>query len=349
MSPTAPRQMWLALLGSPTADALEGVHVRTDGGIVIAGFTNGSLPGAKSSGYYDGFIARYGPSGVRESVLQFGTAQADYVYSISSAADKSGSVFVGGCTEGSWGTERNKGSFDIFLAKFDPGHDAPAWVTQFGSSSYEWLYASAALGQGDVLIGGTSLGVVAGPASFGGHDCWVGRVDGATGRSRWLRQFGSAGNDWVYAVAAHEPSGHLAVGGVTKGSMAGPNQGKSDVWLARFDQDGRQVWLVQEGSAEVDFLHALAVDGDAVFAGGYTAGAFGAPSAPADGPVSTGGTHAWVAKYSFEDGKRVWVHQFPTQVYWSVRVGSLFNGVNVRFAPFAGGKKRLPLRTCDAP
>ena len=56
----------------------------------------------------------------------------------------------------------------------------------------------------------------------------------------------------------------IYVVGYTKGSLGEANQGDKDVFVARLDGDGRQVWLRQVGSTGEDNGMAVAISGGAV-------------------------------------------------------------------------------------
>ena len=140
-------------------------------------------------------------------------------------------------------------------------------------------------------------GAHAGNAS---DDAFVAQFD-ADGNRRWLTQLGVPGvADRSYSIAVDGTD--IYVGGYTKGSLGGTNQGDKDVFLARLDADGRQVWLRQVGSAGEDKGMAIAISGGAVYVAGMTAGSLG---------TSAGGIDGFVARYS-SSGEPVWMKQFGT-------------------------------------
>jgi hypothetical protein len=106
--------------------------------------------------------------------------------------------------------------------------------------------------------------------------------------------------DRSYAIAVD--GSDIYVGGYTKGSLGGANRGDKDLFLARLDADGRQVWLRQVGSAADDKAMAIAVSGGAVYVAGTTAGSLGTPA---------GGIDGFVTRYS-SSADPVWMTQFGT-------------------------------------
>jgi hypothetical protein len=119
----------------------------------------------------------------------------------------------------------------------------------------------------------------------------------------WIRQFGSGGYDWTYAVAA-DGSGGVYVSGSTYGSLGGPNAGGSDAWLARYDSTGMQTWIRQLGTNADDDAFATSSDGaGGVYVSGWTFGSLGGPN--------VGGFDAWLGRYDGA-GNQIWLLQIGT-------------------------------------
>jgi hypothetical protein len=70
------------------------VSVGSDGSVLVAGHTDGTLPGQSSAGGYDAFVRKYDAAGAEVWTRQFGSANADYALSVSVGSD--GSVLVAG-------------------------------------------------------------------------------------------------------------------------------------------------------------------------------------------------------------------------------------------------------------
>ncbi len=118
-----------------------------------------------------------------------------------------------------------------------------------------------------------------------------------------IGQFGTTGLDYGYAVAT-DTYGNLYVAGTTSGSLNGPNQGSSDVWVTKYNSSGNQVFAKQFGSAAGESVTEIITDKDGNFyLAGSTTGSF------VDTLKSTRGSDAWVAKYS-SNGTMLWGRQF---------------------------------------
>jgi Ca2+-binding RTX toxin-like protein len=117
-----------------------------------------------------------------------------------------------------------------------------------------------------------------------------------------IGQFGTTGLDFGNGVAT-DSSGSIYVTGSTSGSLFGTNNGSGDTWLAKYDASGNQKLGLQLGSSSGDSANKVVTDKDGNFyLAGSTGGSFVANQ------QSTGGTDAWVGKYS-SNGTLLWGRQ----------------------------------------
>jgi catechol 2,3-dioxygenase-like lactoylglutathione lyase family enzyme len=278
----AGNQLWIRQLGTSLQDTLTSAAPDGSGGVYVSGFTWGNL-GGPNAGFTDAWLARYDNAGSQIWIRQFGTRAGEQAYA--AAPDGSGGVIVGGTTNGNLGGP-NAGNDDAWLARYDSLGN-PIWVRQLGTSGGDYARAAATDGSGGVIVSGTTAGNFGG-SKPGGLDAWVARYDGA-GNKLWVRQLGSSDSDWTNA-AAPDGSGGVYVSGGTHGNLSGPNAGKDDAWLARFDGAGDPIGTAQLGTAGNDRAKALAPDGaGGMYISGDTAGSLGGSFA--------GGFDVWLARY----------------------------------------------------
>lgn len=286
---------WTRSLGTSGTDRAYGVAVDADGNITLTGYTNGNLDGSHAGNTTDdAFVAQYDPNGNRRWVTQFGVpGVADRGYSI--AVDGT-DVYIGGYTKGSLGGT-NEGDKDVFVARF--GSDGrQAWVRQAGSAGEDKGMA-VAVSNGAVYLGGMTGGALGTPA--GGIDGFVARYSTA-GDPVWMRQYGTAASDEVWALAA-DPAGGVYLTGYTAGDFAGTLNGDKDIIVARADADGVLTWRDQFGTSGNDKGAAIAVNRSGeLYVGGFTDGALETALGKFDGVL---------AKYA-ADHTRTWTRQFGT-------------------------------------
>jgi hypothetical protein len=239
----AQNQLWVRQLGTISTDSAGAAAPDGAGGVYVSGWTSGSL-GGPNAGFSDAWLARYDSAGNQFWIRQLGTSGSDDARA--AAPDGAGGVYVSGATADSLGGAY-AGNGDAWLARYDSAGNQ-LWVRQLGTSAYDWAEAAAPDGSGGVYVGGDTTGSFGGP-SAGGDDAWLARYDSA-GNQLWIRQLGTSAIEWVEA-AAPDGSGGLYVAGRTLGSLGGPNAGLGDVWLARYDGAGNQLWIRQLGTSKL--------------------------------------------------------------------------------------------------
>ena len=125
---------------------------------------------------------------------QLGGPTIDYALGIAAAAD--GAVSIAGLTDGEF-AGANTGLEDAFIARID-SDGTPLWTRQFGTAEDDQATGVADDGQGNVYVGGSTLGDLATP-SAGEGDAFLAKVD-PDGAMSWVHQFGTAANDIVKSV-----------------------------------------------------------------------------------------------------------------------------------------------------
>ena len=98
-----------------TTEEANAVAVDADGGVVIAGSTNGAFEGQTSAGATDAFVRSFDAAGEHRWTQQLGSSQSDAATAVAVADD--GAVYVGGTTTGDLAGP-NAGGADGFLARF---------------------------------------------------------------------------------------------------------------------------------------------------------------------------------------------------------------------------------------
>jgi hypothetical protein len=243
-------------------------------------------------------VASPAPAQSQLWVRQLGSSAYDHL--TAAAPDGSGGVYASGFTEGSLGGPY-AGNGDVWVARYDNA-GTQLWIRQLGSSEKELGTPSATDGSGGVYIAGSTSGSLGGP-SAGGSDAWLARYDGA-GTQLWILQLGSGSAEGAWAVAS-DGVGGVFVGGWTLGSLAAGQAGGGDVWFARYDGAGNQLWIQQFGTSLEDGVSSASPDGSGgVYLVGNTAGNLA-------GPNAGGYSDIWLGRYD-SMGNSLWTRQFGT-------------------------------------
>jgi hypothetical protein len=295
-------QVWARQIGSVASGSSLtefGAAAMPDGagGVIATGWTQGHLAGPGSwLGSNDVYVVRYDANGNQLWLQQWGTNGSDVARGLTS--DSAGGFFITGNTNRDLvaGSGPSLGGNDIFLARYD-GNGLRHWIVQIGTALDDIGRAVIGDGSGGVYMTGDTTGTLV--TSAGGRDAFLARYD-ANGAQLWIRQIGTSADDFGYALA-QDSAGGVFITGITRGDLAGPNQGDYDVYLARYDSAGNQLWVRQFGTPVWDEAFAIVADGaGGVFISGTTLGDLAATSA--------GGRDIFLARYDGA-GSRTWIKQ----------------------------------------
>jgi Beta-propeller repeat len=339
-----PVVLWGTQIGTEREDGADAVAVDMLGNVFVSGITGGNLGGA-NRGDFDVFVARFdGSNGSRVWTQQFGTSSFDRAFAVS--VDNTGGLYVAGETHGSIGAS-HAGNNDIFLQRYNIA-GIGEWSRQLGTAAFDRGTGVVADSLGNVYVGGYTEGSLEG-TSAGSFDGTVSKFVGSRGGLSWTRQFGTPGQDALFAIAA-DGAGNVFVTGSTTGDLAGPNAGERDGYLSKFDGNGNRLWTHQFGSPQSEEPSGVAVDsaGNAYVAG-FTRGSLAAPFA--------GGTFdAFLTKVS-ADGQPEWTVQLGTDGTDGARAVAVDSSGNIFIAgltsgalggPFQGGSSDAFLAKYDA-
>lgn len=292
--------VWVRQLGTVDDETVGGLSIASNGDLVVAGSTRGSLS-ATNRGFNDVFVARFSANGTRRWVRQIGTPADDLGNDI--AAAPNGALYIAGATEGTLGRP-TLGGRDAFLGRLET-NGRVRWIRQFGSKAKDSLDAVAVNGDSIPYVVGTTEGAVRFPweSVSGTSDLFVSRLTQAGGFT-WLRQIGSEGDEAAVDLRISPSNGPVILANTT-GSLAAPNAGGEDVYVRALNSRGIGRMQAQFGTPEQDRAHGFTVtpDGD-VFVAGSTFGTMNEPNAG-------GGGDAFVTRLD-STGDRKWTHQFGT-------------------------------------
>ncbi|MDJ0533964.1 MAG: SBBP repeat-containing protein [Xenococcaceae cyanobacterium MO_207.B15] len=201
----------------------------------------------------------------------------------------------------------------VTIIDLDPNRD----IIQLHGSPENYLIEEAIIGdneQGTTIFWqeGTRLDLVAFLPRVSGIDLeddlfqFEGNTPPPVSFSGEARQLGTTGID-LSTSSATDVEGNIYVAGATSGSLQGNNAGVYDPIVTKYDSDGNQIWNIQFGSANFDWITDIVTDNQGNFyVAGYTEGNLGATKNAEVADV-------WVAKYD-SDGNQIWIQQFGTEV-----------------------------------
>ena len=185
----------------------------------------------------------------------------------------------------------------MIVGKFSPSGENIA-AQQFPVYGYSHPGRIAADSQGNVWVVGDVNGAFFGP-EIGDYDAWLIKFD-ENANAIAINQFGTPFKDFVSAVAT-DPDDNVLVTGRFLNESSGRD---SDVWVAKLDSSGTQLWRRQFGTTKYDSPAGVATDAsDNVYVAGST-----------DGPLAgtlRGPRDAFLIKFD-SAGHQLWRRQVGT-------------------------------------
>lgn len=241
---------WTEQLGTVSDESFRSAAYESgSGGVFLAGFSDAGFGGLASRGGFDGYVQAFDASSGQASwVAQLGTTGDDRLLAI--AVDGSALICAGYSDGGLGGT--NQGGFDAFVAKLDLSGRV-IWTTSYGTGRDDLGVAIASDGRGGILLGGQSREIAQGNA----QDPFIVKLDSA-GNPQWTWTAGTSFyNENLTDIAVDVATGDVYAIGRSQAFMPGapqptPNSNNNiavgDIFVAKVDSQGRQVWIQQIGS-----------------------------------------------------------------------------------------------------
>jgi hypothetical protein len=290
-------KLWSKQYGTASDDHLGGIAIDADDHLYLSGWSRGVFPGQTSAGAEDIVVLKLDTDGNVQWIRETGSSQTDEPTSI--AVDGDGNVLVAGYTTGVLNGPGNAGTFDMFVAKFDPS-GTYLWARQLGTPGIDNAAAVTADSSGNVYVAGYTYGSLDGHPNQGSIDGFVVKYD-ASGTKQWSVLLGTPSNDFALGITVDSTGVPYVVGSTSGALDGGSNNSATQLFVARLDPTtGNRTWVYQEGAQQFgsDTAEGIAFDGqNNLFASGFTNGGL-------DGNTNAGSYDAFVIKVETDGLKR---------------------------------------------
>ncbi|SNY95126.1 hypothetical protein [Flagellimonas pacifica] len=291
---------WSKTYGGSKDDRGQSVVQTTDGGYAIVGYAmSNDGDGSNNEGFHDSWILRLDTSGNILWEKSFGFSGHDHSYDVIQTAD-GGFFFSGFLDVTSSGGSGNDGKGN-YLTRHGVGEfwgtklDADGnlqWRRYFGGTNNDRSFAVVQANDGSFLLTGASesndFDI---KNSNGSYDFWVIKVSDK-GELLWEKSFGGSGIDKAYDIVKSKDDGYLITGNTFSTDVdISKNNGESDVWLIKIDDNGNLIWEKTYGGTAFDAARGigLTADGGFVIAGN-------SKSSDGDATENQGENDLWVIK-----------------------------------------------------
>ena len=311
--------LWAKRAGGINYDQGCGIATDQSNNIILTGkfqreanFDTNTLTG---TGYTDAFIVKYNAAGEVLWARQLGSNSVLIGNAVT--ADASGNILVTGEFDGraAFGDDfvSTIGKYDIFIVKYD-AMGSFLWGRQAGGTDIDHGFDVATDEAGNCYVTGdfqfTATFTPYTVTSNGQNDVFMAKYN-ALGSIVWVKRAGGATNDRGSSLTMDLTNNILItgyfMGTADFGTMTLTSEGyRSDVFLAKFDQDGNVLYAKRAGGANWDHGNGVAVDrsGNALITGYFeeTAG-FGSTTLQ-----SAGSWDIFIAKYDMA-GNELWANR----------------------------------------
>lgn len=265
---------WTRAFGSNQIEQGQSVALTSDGGYLIAGYTQNMTPGSA-----DFCLLATDAKGDSLWSRVWGNSAEDIGMSI--VADGSGGYLLVGMTE-----SEATGIDEIYMARID-GAGGTVWEKTLSPGERQWAMSVAKTNDsGFVLAGGLYT-------SDPHHRSWAYLVRiNSQGDTLWTRKYAKASAEVATSVISVRDGGYVLAGASSNG------YNRYDGYLVKTDAIGDTVWTRTFGGAEEDIVNSVTetVDGSYV-AVGHTVSS------------GAGSKDIWVVKFS-STGELIWERTF---------------------------------------
>ena len=225
---------WSKTFGGPSDDAAWSVRQTSDGGYIIAGYTE-----SYGAGNEDLWLVKTDKMGEEEWSNTFGGPDDDRAYYVQQSSD--GGYIIAGSTE-SYGV----GQSDFWLLKVGEGGEEE-WSKTWGGRWNDEAMSVRQTSDGGYIAAGLTRSYGA-----GGCDVLVVKMNDE-GDEEWSKTYGGPGDDSAMSVQQASDGGYIVAGVTYSYSVAG----WSDLWLVKTNMMGERQWSKAFGGSGEDMADSI--------------------------------------------------------------------------------------------
>jgi len=279
--------VWHTFMGSSSGEEGRGVSVDGSGNVYVTGLSVATwgAPVTAFAGSYCTFAAKLNSTSGATVWTTFIGTDTD---SGGIAVDGTGSVYVVGNSQSTWGTPvightGGDYNYDVFVAKLNSS-GGPSWHTFMGSDSDADNDKGIAVDEdGNVYIAG-DCGVAWGSPinnHAGSDDVFAAKLN-SSGVRQWNTFLGSSSQDYGEGITV-DRKGNVYMTGRSSYSWGNPvndhaGTGNWDAFAVKLNNNGRRLWNTFMGCSSSDYGQAIAVDQKAyVYVTGWSYAEWGNP------------------------------------------------------------------------
>ena len=237
---------WSQTYGGTENDLAYSVEQTTDGGFIIAGYTESFGDGGS-----DAWLVKTDVNGVEEWSQTYGEVVNDRDEALSVQQTSDGGFILAGSDN--YSIDGGVFDYNVLLIKTD-SNGVQEWDRSYGEGGSDVAYSVQQTIDGGFILGGQTRSY---------SDTYQGDVllikTDSNGDDEWIRTFGSTSADIAFSVQQTANGGYIVAGQTYQG-----NRGR-DAWLIRTDVNGNEEWSQSLGGLLRDEAYCVRQTSD----GGY--------------------------------------------------------------------------------
>jgi len=222
-------KVWFKHYGGANEDRGFSIQQTSDGGYIVAGYTN-----SYTHGNNDFAIYRLNSSGNKVWFKHYGGANNDYGHSIQQTSD--GGYIVAGETH-----SYSYGSGDFAIYKLNSSGNK-VWFKHYGGTSSDYGYSIQQTSDGGYIVAGYTNSY-----TYGGYDFAIYRLN-SNGNKLWFKHYGGGNSDEAYSIQ-QTSAGDYIVAGHTDSYT----HGAYDFAIYKLNSSGNKVWFKHFGGTADDY------------------------------------------------------------------------------------------------
>jgi hypothetical protein len=325
---------WEKSFGGNHYDFFTNVVQTTDGGYMIAGYSNSDSSGDKtqpnwdtSATGFDFWIVKTDSLGTKQWDKVIG-GNSDDAYVFAEQTSDNGYILGGSSASGISGDKSQPAwsyNFDYWLVKLDEA-GIKQWDKVYGGTDADVMSSVQQTSDGGYILGGHSNSGITGnktaaPWSPGVPDYWMVKTD-SLGNKQWDKVFGGTGIEDDFRKISQTADGGYLLAGTSYSNMGGDktenNLGNEQTWIVKTDSLGNKKWdktLRTSTPTDDEWGFAIQTQDGCYLMANYTSGGIGGDKTQ----PSQGFDDYWIIKYcdttSTSSIKTNSNFQFPISVY----------------------------------
>ena len=292
--------IWQKCLGGTDDDRAQSIQTTTDGGSIVAGFSNshdGDVTG--NHGFYDYWVVKLNSTGTIEWQKSLGGTGDDEATSVKQTTNDKcsekilidGYIVAGRSGSNDGDVTGNHGNYDYWVVKLNSTGTIEWEKSLGGNGGDEATSVDQTIDDCYIVAGFTQSNDSNVTGNHGGADYWVVKLN-STGTIQWQKCLGGSSYDFANSVERTIDGGCIVAGeSYSNDSDVTGNNGSVDYWIVKLDSTGTIQWQKCLGGNGYDLAQSIQTTAD----GGYIV-AGESKSDNGDVTMNHGGMDYWVVK-----------------------------------------------------